>query len=89
MFDNIGSTIKTLAKIMLWSGVIGSIVLGFVLLFNGTLWGPLFIVIGGFFSILGASLVYGFGQLIENSDVLAERCQYSTNRSHKEHSQNT
>ena len=84
MFNNIGSTIKTLARIVLWTGIAGSVIWGFVLLSNEILLGPLFMVVGGFASMLVASLIYGFGQLVENSDILAESCKSKESSLHIE-----
>ena len=83
MFRNIGQTIKTLASILLWIGIACSVVIGVFLLANDNLAGPLCIIIGGFLSILSASLIYGFGQLVENSDYIVECRRNEINRSHK------
>ena len=73
MFDNIGDKIKSSARasFILWTIV--AVISGIVLMFEESaaigllvaLIGPVFLL--GFFQ-----LVYGFGQLIENSDIIAE-----------------
>ena len=73
MFDNIGDKIKSSARtsFILWT--IAAVISGIVLMFEESfvvgllvaLVGPVFLL--GFFQ-----LVYGFGQLVENSDIIAE-----------------
>ncbi len=73
MFENIGSKIKTLAKIIFWIEVAGAVIGGisvagideeFILLaFLIWIAGPLLAWVSSWF-------VYGYGQLIENSDTL-------------------
>lgn len=83
MFDNIGGKIKALAKIVAWIGIILSVVLGIVAMFspvvyNGTAYkgilpGILIIIIGALGSWISSWVMYGFGQIIENTDKLANR----------------
>ena len=82
MFDNIGGKIKTLAKVVCWIGIIGSCLAGFVLLVEGLdvseeliLYGILVAGVGSLFSWIGSFFLYGFGQLIENTDVLVKQGQ--------------
>ena len=78
MFNNIGKKIKTLAAVICWIGIIFSIIDFLVMLIYGAVEGEgLFIglsfavlVVGGFGSWIGSFFIYGFGQLIENSDRL-------------------
>lgn len=84
MFDNIGGKIKGLAKTVCWIGIGISVFTGFIFVIIGAenSYGPFdnvlaplgwFIMIGGsFLSWIGSFLLYGFGQLIENSDKLVE-----------------
>ncbi|MDD2647828.1 MAG: hypothetical protein PHI27_08700 [Eubacteriales bacterium] len=81
MFDNIGGKIKSLAKIVAWIGIICSVIVGVIGMFqpvaafgtniNGILPGVIVIVIGALSSWIGSWVMYGFGQLIENTDKLA------------------
>ncbi len=92
MFDNIGSKIKTLAKVLCWLGIILSVISGIATIaagansgtsYNrygyssgsiagvGVLGGILIIVLGCLGSWIGSFFMYGFGQLIENSDIIA------------------
>lgn len=71
MFDNIGEKIKTLAVVTTWVGIIASIVGGFVMLVQGTFEGLLVMVFGSLGAWIGSFVLYGFGQLITNTDVIA------------------
>ena len=73
MFDNIGSKIKTLAQVVCWIGIIASFLIGIILISQDedtALIGFLVLVLGSLFSWIGSFMTYGFGQLIENSDIL-------------------
>lgn len=75
MFTNIGAKIKGLAKAGCWVGIVGCIFAGVVLLFTEEEFIPiaLGVAVGGSLaSWIGSWFLYGFGQLIENSDVLVE-----------------
>lgn len=76
MFDNIGSKIKTLAKVVCWIGIIASVIIGFILLVQDedtVLAGLLTMILGSLGSWIGSFMTYGFGQLIENSDILVSQ----------------
>ena len=100
MFDNIGSKIKTLAQVIAWIGIIGSVILGLIFLTTGNegmaLTGILIAVVGSLLSWIGSFIAYGLGQLIENTDKLVVLNGGETNnnsqqsqRSHITPSQNT
>lgn len=67
MFDNIGGKIKGFAKIVAWLGIILSVIIGLLSMATG---GILIMIIGGVSSWVGSFVLYGFGQLVENSDKL-------------------
>lgn len=75
MFDNIGRKIKTLAKVLCWLGIIGSIVSGIISVCMGKwigeylLQGILIMLVGSLASWISCFVLYGIGQLIENSDI--------------------
>ena len=71
MFDNIGGKIKTLAKVVCWIGIVASVILG--LLSRNAITALLFIGIGSLGSWIGSFMTYGFGQLIENTDILVKQ----------------
>lgn len=70
MFDNIGGKIKTVASTLTVIGIVLSIFSGLIVLLDGSAEGLLLMIFGSLFSWLGSFLLYGFGQLIENSDKL-------------------
>lgn len=84
MFDNIGSKIMKLAKVLCWIGIIVSIISGVVIIAGGNrsynsgasvLSGILTIVLGCLFSWIGSFFTYGFGKLIENTDSIRNNTQ--------------
>ena len=70
MFDNIGGKIKGLAIIQLILGCIGSIVLAAILAAEIDELSLLIGLVGIAVSIVNAFLLYGLGQLVENSDII-------------------
>ncbi len=80
MFENIGSRIKNLSKFICCIEIIACIVVGTVMAAtneNLIFAGILVAVIGALLSWVGAFILYGFGQLIENSDIIAEESRQS------------
>lgn len=73
MFDNIGKKIKTLAQVVCWIGIIASVIAGLAALAVSILSGLLIMGLGSLASWIGSFLTYGFGQLIENSDILVKQ----------------
>ncbi len=75
MFDNIGGKIKTLAQVVTWIGIIGSVIGGMSMMsINDDLifLGLLIMIIGSLVSWVSSFVLYGFGQLIEYTDKLVE-----------------
>ena len=78
MFDNIGNRIKVLAVILTLLGIVASFIVGTVFLDFEYVEDKtlriiirLFIIVGGsFLPWVSSFLLYGFGQLIENTDKL-------------------
>ena len=86
MWDNIGEKIKILAKIIAWVGIIASIIGGLILIVQGVKinqnsWngsGGGLLILGGLGTIIGGSILswissfsmYGFGELIDNSEII-------------------
>lgn len=69
MFGNVGGKIKTLAKVLTWLGIISFVIWGFVCISDEEKVLGLILMIGGSLSSwISSFLLYGFGQLIENSD---------------------
>ena len=76
MFDRIGSKIKGLSSIITWLGIIISCVSGFVLISGGDeqiLIGIIVMVVGSLMAWISSFLLYGFGELIEKTCIIAER----------------
>lgn len=73
MFDNIGSKLKMVAKVMAYLGIGASALIGIIVMFaNGDtpVPGLLIIALGCFGSWASSLGMYGFGHLIENTDKL-------------------
>ncbi len=73
MFENIGRKIKTTASAACWLGIIASLFMGMIIMSldeEAALLGFLIMGIGAFFSWISSFVLYGFGQLVENSDKL-------------------
>lgn len=71
MFENIGGKIKVLAKVCTWIGIGGSVLAGVPVMIASGVAGLIVIVVGCLASWVGSFLLYGFGQLVENSDKMA------------------
>lgn len=73
MYDNIGSKIKTLAQVVFIIMAVISIISGVIIIFSDDgafIIGILTAGIGVLLSWVGTFFLYGFGQLIENTDIL-------------------
>lgn len=77
MFNNISGKIKLIAKIMCWVGIIFCGAAAIILLFAGVITDDIeqiqlaiMSIIMGLVSYVCSCLVYGFGQLIENTSSL-------------------
>ena len=89
MFSKIGKKIQTLAKIFFGIGIGISILVWLVLLATGianeelglVAYGILALIVGILSSWMGNVLFYGFGRLIENSEILANRTGESSTES--------
>ena len=76
MFDDIGAKIKNVAVTVTWIGIIFSCISGIVMMCSNE-----DLILPGFLTMIGGSLaswlssltLYGFGQLIENSDILVKQ----------------
>lgn len=82
MFNNIGQKLKKLAKAYCGIGISVCIIGGIVLLSIDDDWelilaGILTAVFGSLFSYVISMFIYGFGQLIENSDILLQNSNKS------------
>jgi len=79
MYKNIGKKIKTLAKVLAWIGIMLSVLFGLALILldegetQTTVAGVFYILLGPVISWLGSLMMYGFGQLVDNSDRIANQ----------------
>lgn len=75
MFNNIGNKIKVLAQFFCYAGIALSIFLGIriILSNNKLIFALLLIILGSIVSWISSFILYGFGQLIDNSDILVRK----------------
>lgn len=84
MFDNVGGKIKAVAQVVTWLGIVVSVIAGLniISIDEGLAFqGFLVMVLGSLLSWLGALTLYGFGQLIENTDILVRQGSKTTAKS--------
>ena len=72
MFNNIGGKIKALAKIICWIGIICCIILAILYAYQarntyGYIVAAVIAIFGSLASWIGSFLLYGFGELVDNS----------------------
>ena len=82
MFDNIGGKIKTLALVTTCIGILFSIIAGISLMVIDeeiAFVGLIIMVLGSLSSWISSFVLYGLGQLIENTDQLVYNSEISTN----------
>ena len=88
MFKNIGRKIKMLAKVICWAGIVLSIFAGIALAITLTftnqdllilaiVLGVLYAALGALISWIGTFVLYGLGQLVDNTDKLVAAQQQS------------
>lgn len=75
MFDNISDKMKSAATALAILGIIGSIIVGIVMIAESPLVGLLVIVVGSLSSWVSSFTLYGFGQLIENTDTISSEME--------------
>ncbi|MBQ8536343.1 MAG: hypothetical protein IJ461_02935 [Clostridia bacterium] len=76
MFENVGGKIKGVAKFMTWFCIFAFVLGGIGLLAagrNGTVPGVVMLIVGPLVSWVSGLFLYGFGQLIENTDPMANQ----------------
>ena len=65
MWDNIGSRLQALAKVLCWVGIIGSVISGIVVAQANVPIGILYLVLGALISWIGSWAMYGLGLVVE------------------------
>ena len=81
MYDNIGGKIKGLAKASFIVAAIAEVITGIALMATNEdliAYGLLVMFVGPIVAWISSWLLYGFGQLIENSDIVAGRKKASS-----------
>ena len=87
MFDNISDKMKSAATALAILGIIGSIIVGIVMIAKAEdsyypgigIWsGWLVIIVGSLSSWVSSFTLYGLGQLIENTDVISSKYVVNT-----------
>ena len=76
MKNSIGSSIKTLAFALALLILVGAIVYGVILIGDLPLMGIIVIAGGILLAVVVYYVLTGFGQLVENSDIIAERYRH-------------
>lgn len=72
MFNNIGQKIKTLAELFSVLGIVLSVLAGLAIIKYSFVVGILVAIIGSGGSWIGAFFLYGFGELVDNSAIIAK-----------------
>ena len=83
MFNNVGGKIKGLAQVLTWIGIAASIIGALIQTKTSIILAVLTLGLGILFSWLSNLVLYGFGELVENSSIIAKESQY-----HKDYQQN-
>ena len=76
MFSNIGKKIKELAQVFCWIGIIASLISGIVVISiddDHALAGIMIIVIGALLSWISSFTLYGFGELIDQTQEINKK----------------
>ena len=76
MFDNIGGKIKRIAETGCWIGIIFSVIMGLFFMLDGISGALFYFVLCPIASWLVSVLIYGFGELVENSTESKEHLKY-------------
>ena len=79
MFNNIGSKIKFLAIVLTVINMISFIILGFIFIFSGVAYAPLYgliiIIVGCVVSWITSFVLYGYGELIDKTTETAKNSE--------------
>ena len=72
MFTNIGGKIKTTAAVCCWIVIIAFVISGIAMMANDMVAEGLIVIVAGSLSgWISSFVLYGFGELIENSSIIA------------------
>ena len=87
MFENIGRTLKSIAKCEALCGIIVVMTHGINMIVdneNDSIEAIVFIIVGSILAYVVACFIYGFGQLVQNSDKIVEGMGFSNVELEKE-----
>lgn len=75
MFENIGKKIKGVAQFVTWLEIVASVIVFVILVMDKDTLGLAFavLIVGCIGAWLSSLVLYGFGQLIDNSDLIASK----------------
>ena len=78
MFNNVGGKLKTIAGFFTWVGIAAAVIIGIAIIDLTTfLVGLMVMAIGSFISWISSLGLYAFGELVENSTIIAAKCSES------------
>lgn len=90
MFDNVGGKIKGVARFVTWLGIIASVIGFFILVVSDTIMLAFAVlIVGCVVSWLSSLTLYGFGQLVENSDSMVRMNVNISNPENEDSKENT
>ncbi len=72
MFRDVGRMLKLAGKLLFYVGIGFSVLYGLFSLLDGWLTGIIIMLIGPAFAWVASLVVYGIGEMIENSDIQTE-----------------
>lgn len=87
MYKNIGGKIKNLSEIITWLGIAASVIGGLYVMssYPKTIFiGSLIMVLGTLTSWISQFLLYGFGELVENSSIIAGKEMLPSDKENKD-----
>ena len=82
MWDNIGRKLQSLAKVVCWLGIIGSVIMGIIIMAQNQstiVTGLLYLVLGCLASWIGSWAMYGLGLVVEYVENRGEIPSFSNN----------
>jgi len=81
MFDKIGKKIMALANVIMWFGIVASILTGIAMIAFNFITGLLVAVLGCIGSWVGAFALYAMGQLVDDVSIIRQNLEERRNES--------
>ena len=88
-YENIGEKIKIVAKVFFIILAILGVFSGIICVLDGEYLGMLIIIVGPIFAWVSSLSLYGFGQLIENSDIIANEYRHKKKKHENDNAKST